>query len=653
MNAGSVRRILLKTSAILGTASLVCLTGCTEGTPSTPNPTPMITFITPSRTLVGSEGFTLTVNGTNFVATSMVNFGGMEVASTFVSSTELQAAIPAAALASTGTPTVTVSNPAPGGGASNAANFTIGTNPVAAITNLVPPSIAAGGSAFTLVVFGSNLVGGSVVEWNGSARPTTVIFNSATAQISASDIAQSGTAVISVFNPTPGGGTSNALNFSVGTNPVPTASLLDPSCAPVGAQAFTLWVNGSSFLPGSVVMWNGSARPTTVTDSFNLSAQISADDVAEAGTNVVTVFNPPPGGGSSSTFNFTTATGSSPMSIAIDSKGKFAYVADQGCPDTFNGRVSMFTIDSTTGALTSIGTPIDSGDFGGQSVAVDPSGKFVYVANWGEGDSVGSVSAYDINSATGALTSAGNIAPLGTVPGPGSVAPWSVAVHPSGKFVYVADEGGLSPTSVSVYPIDPTNGTLTLTAVIPVVGRAVSVAVDPTGKFLYAADQSDPPGSPGNISMFTVNGFTSVGTVATGTDPASVVVDPTGKFLYAANSGSNNVSMYTIDSTTGALTSIGLVAAGASPIAVAVDPTGKFAYVADSTSNDVSMYTIDTTTGALTFTGVISAGLSPSSIAIHPSGNFAYVTNSGSNNISIYSINSTTGALTFVGTVGT
>jgi YVTN family beta-propeller protein len=91
---------------------------------------------------------------------------------------------------------------------------------------------------------------------------------------------------------------------------------------------------------------------------------------------------------------------------------------------------------------------------------------------------------------------------------------------------------------------------------------------------------------------------------------------------------------------------------GTGPDWVAVDPSGKFAYVANFGSNDVSMFTIDATSGALTSTGTIAAGQSPTSIAVHPSGKFVYVTNSASNNISMFSIDATTGALTLIGTIG-
>ncbi len=79
-----------------------------------------------------------------------------------------------------------------------------------------------------------------------------------------------------------------------------------------------------------------------------------------------------------------------------------------------------------------------------------------------------------------------------------------------------------------------------------------------------------------------------------------------------------------------------------------------FPYVTNSGSNDVSMYAIGSTTGSLTLIGTIAAGLSsPTGIAIHPSGKFAYATNSGSNDVSMYSIDSATGALMLLGTIGT
>jgi len=194
------------------------------------------------------------------------------------------------------------------------------------------------------------------------------------------------------------------VNFAItsGPDPVPTINSLDENCAPAGGHTFNLGVYGLNFVASSIVRWNGSDRPTTVPYSSGtplLSAQISASDVAAAGTAAVTVFNPTPGGGSSNPLMLSILAGGMFLqSIAVDSSGKFAYVANAGCL-YFAGNVSMYKINPTTGALASIGSPVPA-DLGAHSVAVDPSGKFAYVANMGDLDTgVGAgVSAYNYQS---------------------------------------------------------------------------------------------------------------------------------------------------------------------------------------------------------------------------------------------------------------
>ena len=89
------------------------------------NSLPTITSIQPSTAAFGSAAFTLTVNGSNFVSTSTVLFNGQTRATSFISSTQLQAQILASDLTAVGTVPVTVSSPAPGGGISNSVNFTV------------------------------------------------------------------------------------------------------------------------------------------------------------------------------------------------------------------------------------------------------------------------------------------------------------------------------------------------------------------------------------------------------------------------------------------------------------------------------------------------------------------------------------------------
>ena len=138
--------------------------------------------------------------------------------------------------------------------------------------------------------------------------------------------------------------------------------------------------------------------------------------------------------------------------------GKFAYVANAGSCGAA-GYVSMYTINPTTGALTSTGPPVSAQDDGTDSVTVDPSGKFAYVANFGDGiSSDGSVVMYSINATTGALTSTGAIS--GDCELDGLCHPVSMVVDPSGKFAYVT-YGAFDSKIVAMYSIDATTGALT------------------------------------------------------------------------------------------------------------------------------------------------------------------------------------------------
>jgi YVTN family beta-propeller protein len=373
--------------------------------------------------------------------------------------------------------------------------------------------------------------------------------------------------VVTVFNPAPGGGSSNSLTFTITTGAVdPQSIAVDP------AGKFAYVVNGgcNGGVGGYVSMY--TIDPTT-------------GALASTGPRV-------------STYGF----GAYPGSITVDPFGKFAYVTNEGDPWGYeagsDGSVAMYTIDATTGALTSKGTI--NGDCprlcNPSSMVVDPSGKFAYVVTGGAGGPF-SVAMYTIDATTGALTSIGTIA-AGPVP-------ISVAVDPAGNFVYVATENATpgSAGSLSMYAINPTTGALASIGTIAAGTDPVSVAVDLSGKFAYVTNSGS-----NDVSMYTIDATTgalaSIGTIAAGTDPVSVAMDPSGKFAYVTNSGSNDVSMYSINGTTGSLTLIGMIAAGLSPASIAIHPSGKFAYVTNSGSNDVSMYSIGST-GTLTLIATI------------------------------------------------
>jgi hypothetical protein len=294
---------------LLGPGLCWTITGCGGGSaappPPPPPPAPTISSISPTSATVGGSGFTLIVNGSNFVNGSTVRWGGSSLSTTFSTSILLTASIPAADISAGGFAPVTVANPGQGA-VSNAVSFEI-DNPAPQLSSVSPATVVVGGAGFTLSVAGFNFVSSSVVLWNGNAQPTTFVSGTQlTAAIPASDLALSSAdqATITVFNPSPQGGGSNPLLLAI-NNPQPQVTSLSPSSLQAGAAPFTLTVNGSSLVQGATVEWNGSARATQFVSLSQLIASIPAGDVSAQNTAQVNVFAPPPGGGTSSALPFT------------------------------------------------------------------------------------------------------------------------------------------------------------------------------------------------------------------------------------------------------------------------------------------------------------------------------------------------------------
>jgi len=170
---------------------------------------PTIASVSPA-TGPAAGGQTVTVAGTYLSGTSAATFGGTTAAVVNVTATAVTVTTPPHAA---GVVDVVVTTP--GGTVTAAAAYTY-TNPIPRIKRLNPSSKKAGSPAFTLIVNGANFVPDSVVRWNGLDRPT--MYVSATqvnAAIPASDLISVGTAQVSVFNPAPGGGTSNAATIAI------------------------------------------------------------------------------------------------------------------------------------------------------------------------------------------------------------------------------------------------------------------------------------------------------------------------------------------------------------------------------------------------------------------------------------------------------
>ncbi|MCX6693590.1 MAG: DUF3344 domain-containing protein [Methanomicrobiales archaeon] len=284
---------------------------------------PVITSLSPSGVNAGMGAFTLVVTGSNFlpnttISNSTVRWNGVDRPTTYISTSNLIATINTADVATPGNATVTVYNSG-GGGLSNEKTLSINPTGTPVIASINPTSATAGGSTgFTLIVTGSNFIPSSVVRWNGADRTTSYTSSTnLTATINPADIATAGTGLVNVFNPGPGW-VSNTVQFQVtAQNPVPSIAGISPTSKNCGDTSFTLTVTGTNFINGSKVRWNGVEKTTTYGSATTLTAQITAADIAAAGTPEVTVVNPTPGGGTSNVVSFTVNSNPAPSLSAI------------------------------------------------------------------------------------------------------------------------------------------------------------------------------------------------------------------------------------------------------------------------------------------------------------------------------------------------
>ncbi len=170
---------------------------------------------------------------------------------------------------------------------------------VPVITSLTPRGVFAGSPGFQLVVDGGQFESAAQVRWNGAQRATTFVSATRlTATISPQDVAAAGNVQVTVVNPSAVGGTSNVFTLPI-ANAVPTIASLVPPVAPLLGEDLGLIVNGTGFVQGSAVRFNGGGRVTTFVSPTRLVARIPASDLTSPGTASIIVVNPAPGGGPS------------------------------------------------------------------------------------------------------------------------------------------------------------------------------------------------------------------------------------------------------------------------------------------------------------------------------------------------------------------
>lgn len=296
-----------------------------------PNPVPSISSITPSTAPINTPGLTLEVVGSNFVENSIILFNGEPISSSGLASsasqtfksnfdddlriyTKLSIVIPYNYLNHQETYNVTVFNPGPGGGTSNAFNFIV-LAPVSPVINSINPSSTMVGKGVDLTINGSGFINGAYAVFYlppNTPNVSNVLDSNTTSQynmyadLPGSYLTTPGTYKIYVRNGA-GGATSNEVNFVVLAPPslvVPTITSITPSSTMVGSSP-AITIQGTGFTPTSVIRWNGGDIPTTYVSPTQLISPAPSSPFVALGTFNVTVFNPGPGGGTSNAKPFT------------------------------------------------------------------------------------------------------------------------------------------------------------------------------------------------------------------------------------------------------------------------------------------------------------------------------------------------------------
>jgi 6-phosphogluconolactonase len=434
---------------------------------------------------------------------------------------------------------------------------------------------------------------------------------------------------------------------------VGTVAMQSSSTAASGTVISENPAAATSVAPGSTINLVISSGPAMVSVPNNVGVTQAAATTAITGAGLTVgtvtmqssgtvasgeVISESPAPGTSvvvgSAVNLTVSTGATVTN-------SFAYVANNGMDGNNLGTLSAYSINSTTGALTALSSsPIEvAGSSQLYEAKIDPSGQYLYVVDSG----ANAVFAFLINQNSGVLT------PVTGSPFATGNGPESLAFDSAGHYVYVANS---SAGTISAFSLTASTGVLVQLSNSPY--TVVGTGPQPTqlataGNHLYVVDSGT-----NSVEVFSIAAGTGQLTegvpgspFAAGTGAYSLAIDPSGAVLYAASV--DGISGFKINSTTGVLSA---VAGNPLTIPVAnylgIDPQGKFLFVTET--NGIGVYPLNTSTGVL---GAVASGspfstggTNPYSVSVDPTDHFVYVGNDTSANVAEFTLNSSSGVLT-------
>ena len=302
-----------------------------------------------------------------------------------------------------------------------------------------------------------------------------------------------------------------------------------------------------------------------------------------------------------------------PGFLAIHPSKKFLYASSDvtSADGKKAGGISAFSVDKSTGKLTLINQAATAGA-GPCHVNVDKTGKLATIANYGSG-SVGSFAIKEDGSVSPEVSffqHEGSGADPKRQAGPHA---HSVNFSPDNRFAFACD---LGLDKVLIYKIDPATGTMTPNepafAKTPAGGGPRHLAFHPSGKYVFVNNEM---GMSETVFSYDAEkgALTEIQTLSTlpeadrgkpGYSTAETVVHPNGRVVYVSNRTHDTIAVFACDPATGKLTALQYVPVeGEVPRNICLDPTGKWLVAAHQNSGTAALFKEDQDSGKLTFSG--------------------------------------------------
>jgi uncharacterized protein (DUF1800 family) len=452
------------------------------------NPVPVLTSVTPTTLALGP--FTMTLTGLHFAQGAVAYMGNTALATRYVSSTQLTATGTATS-AQSGNVTITVHNPNPGPSVSKGVTAFVKGGISVLVTPATGTVRTAAQQAFTATVNGASnpavtwsvntVAGGNstlgTIDANGNYTAPLNVPNPSTVTVTATsvqDTTQSGNASVTV------------------ENAVPVITSVTPMILSTGMQ-FEMTVNGTGFVPGSVVNLGTMALATTYIAPTQLTA-VGTPAASPIGTVPVTVTNPNPGGATSTPFDIQVVGPNSDITVTVSPK-----TATLGA-----GNIQQFQATVTGTTNLSVIWSVNGINYGNGTVGtIDGSGNYTAPNNI---VGLGSVKVTATSVANPAKSDSATVTLTNPVPTLTSITPGTLGL---GAFQITLYGTGFVSTSAASFGGQALTVTYVTSTMITAIGTAASTQV---GNVTVKVTNPAPGGGTSNGMTVTV---TTAGTPVT------------------------------------------------------------------------------------------------------------------------------------------